>query len=70
MNVAREMLSIAGACILSAGGIGAIVMGVIKFSSTAIAESLSKKYELKLNKELERYKAGMPFMKHTNGLVK
>lgn len=59
MNIAGEILSIAGACVISAGGIGAIVVGVIKFSSTAIAESLSKKYELKLNKELERYKAGV-----------
>ena len=59
MDIASEILSIAGACIVSAGGIGAIVVGVIKFSSTTIAESLSKKYELKLNKELERYKAGM-----------
>lgn len=36
------------ACIISAGGIGGIVVGVIKFSSDIIAERMAAKYELKL----------------------
>ena len=56
MDITGQILSIAGACIVSAGGIGAIIIGVIKFTSNSIADALSKKYELKLNKELELYK--------------
>ncbi len=59
MNITQQILSIVGACIVSAGGIGAIIIGVIKFTSNSIADALSKKYELKLNKELELYKAGV-----------
>ena len=39
----------------SAGGIGTIIVLVIKFSANTIAERLSKKYEAKLQKELEKY---------------
>ena len=46
MGITSQILSIAGACI-------------VKFTSNSIADALSKKYELKLNKELERYKAGV-----------
>lgn len=59
MDITGQILSITGACIVSAGGIGAIIIAVIKFSCKTIAESLSKKYESKLNKELEQYKAGV-----------
>lgn len=45
--------------IWSAGGIGAIIVSVIKFSSNQIAEKLSKKYEIKLQKELEKYKSNL-----------
>ena len=38
------------------GGVSGIFVIAIKFSSNFIAEKLSKKYELKLNKELENYK--------------
>ena len=41
----------------SAGGIGAIIVGVIQFSANRIAERLSQKYEVKLQKELEQYRA-------------
>jgi len=40
----------------SVGGIGAIVVAVIKFSSEIIADMIIKKYEAKLNKELEEHK--------------
>ena len=53
MNI---ILQIAIAVVISAGGISGILLAVIKFSSNIIADKLSKKYELKLNKELEKYK--------------
>lgn len=43
----------------SAGGIGAIIILVIKFCSNFIAEQLAKKYEIKLQKDLEKYKSGL-----------
>jgi hypothetical protein len=45
--------------VTSIGGISFIILAVIKFSSDIIAERLSKKYELKLAKEMEIYKAGL-----------
>ena len=45
------------AAIVSAGGIGAVIIAVIKFSSDMIAQRLKEKYQLELNKELEKYKA-------------
>ena len=53
MNI---ILQIAIAVVLSAGGISGIILAVIQFSSNIIAERLSKKYEFKFNKELEKYK--------------
>lgn len=38
------------------GGIGAVIGFIIKFSSNIIADKLSKKYELQINKEIEYYK--------------
>ncbi len=43
-------------CIVSAGGVGGIIIAAIKFSSNLIAERLTKKYDLKLNKEMELYR--------------
>lgn len=45
--------------ISSAGGIGIVIFAIIKFSASRIAEKLSQKYEMKLQKELERYKSGL-----------
>lgn len=47
---------IAVACIASAGGIGAIIIGVVKFSANRIADRMNAKFEATLNKELEKYK--------------
>lgn len=47
---------IVAATIISAGGIGGIIIAAIRFSSNIIAERLSKRYELKLNKTIENYK--------------
>ena len=43
----------------SAGGIGAIIVVSIKWSANIIAKHLSKKYEVKVTKELEKYKTGL-----------
>lgn len=45
---------IVAATIISAGGIGGIIIAAIRFSSNIIAERLSKRYEL--NKTIENYK--------------
>lgn len=47
-------------CVISsAGGIGAVIAIVIKFCSDFIAEQVMKKYENKLQKDLEKYKSGL-----------
>lgn len=47
-------------CILtSIGGIGGIILAIIKFSSDIIAKRLEEKYKLTLNKELEKYKSNL-----------
>lgn len=51
-----QLGSIVAACIVSAGGIGGIVIAVVKFSSDMIASRLSAKYESKLQKEMEKFK--------------
>ena len=47
------------AVVMSVGGIGAVFVAVIHFSSNIIAERLQKKYDLKLNEEFEKYKVGL-----------
>lgn len=44
------------AVLMSAGGIGGIIIAVTKWSSGIIADRLSKSYQLQLDKELEKYK--------------
>ena len=44
------------ACIVSAGGIGGIIVAIVKWSSNIIADRLSQKYQLQLDKEIEKYK--------------
>lgn len=50
------VLKIVLSVIASFGGAGAIIVAVTKFASENIATRLEKKYELKLNKELEEFK--------------
>lgn len=45
--------------IASVGGAGVIIGAVVKFASNIIAEKLSKKYEIEMNKTLESYKANL-----------
>ena len=54
-----QIWQVALAIIASIGGAGVIILGVVKFTSNIIAERLSKKYEIKMNKELEAFKAGI-----------
>jgi len=51
-----EVWKIALAIVASMGGIGAIVMGVIKFGGDKIAERLAKRYEHELAKKMEFFK--------------
>lgn len=48
---------IAVASIASAGGIGAIMIGVVSFSTKRIADRMDKKFQLTLNQALEKYKS-------------
>lgn len=52
-----DILQIAAATIINAGGIGAVIIAAVQFTSDIIAEKISKKYEFKLNKALESYKS-------------
>ena len=52
----QKIAEIALTCIASVGGVGAIIVEVVKFSGDKIAERLSMKYQLQLDKEKERYK--------------
>ena len=54
-----DILQIATATIISAGGIGAIIIAAVQFTSKIIADKISKKYELKLNESLESYKSNL-----------
>ena len=43
----------------SVGGIGTIICVFVKFAVNTIAECLQKKYDVKLNKDLEKYIANL-----------
>ncbi len=55
----NEIWQIVLAVLTSVGGTSGIIILGIKFSSDIIAKRLEEKYKLKLNKELESYKADM-----------
>lgn len=55
----NEALKIVLEVIAGVGGIGAVFTAVVAFSSSFIADKLQKKYQLKLDEELEKYKAGL-----------
>ncbi len=52
-----EVIKIAITVITGFGGVFVVAGAIIKFSADKIAERLSAKYELRLNKELESYKS-------------
>lgn len=51
-----KIAEIAVALIVSVGGIGTIIVAIVKWCSDIIAERLSKKYQLQLDKEMEKYR--------------
>ena len=55
----NQIVGIVAACIVSAGGVGGIVVAVVKLSSDFIANRLASKYENQLQKELEIYKSNL-----------
>ncbi len=55
----NEIMKIVLEVIAGVGGIGAVFIAVVAFSSNFIADKLQKRYQLKLNEELEKYKAGL-----------
>ena len=48
---------IAVASIASAGGIGAIIIGVVTFSTKKIADQMDRKFQATLDQKLEKYKS-------------
>lgn len=50
--------------IASVGGIGFVIVSCVAFCSNIIAKRLEEKYSLKLNEELERYKANIDNKKY------
>ena len=52
----KKITEIAITCIASVGGIGAIIVWVITSVSDTVADRLSKKYQLQLDKEKEKFK--------------
>ena len=60
----EQIGSIVIACIISAGGIGGIIIAVIKFTSEIIAKRLEQKYEMRINETLESHKAKLENRTH------
>lgn len=52
----HRIAEIAITCIASVGGMGAIIIAVAKYGGGMIADRLSQKYQLQIDKEIERYK--------------
>ena len=52
-----HIFEIAISCLVGVGGVGVVFFGLTKWTSDIIAERLSKKYQLQLEKEIEKYKA-------------
>ena len=54
-----DISQIAAAAIISAGGIGGIIIGVVSFSANKIADRMDKKFQASLDKQLEKYKSDL-----------
>lgn len=55
----NEIIKIVFSVLVSIGGIGGIIILVVKFASDIIAKRLVEKYKVELNKELENYKSNL-----------
>lgn len=53
----EKIAEIVFTCIAAIGGVGAVFIAVIKWSSNIIADRLSRKYQIQLEKEKEKYKS-------------
>lgn len=53
----KTLWSIVASIIISAGGIGAIIIGISKFLSERIAERIQVSYQLEIDKKFEEFKA-------------
>ena len=65
----EQIGSIVIACIISAGGIGGIIIAVIKFTSEIIAKRLEQKYEMRINETLESHKAKLENRTHISSAL-
>lgn len=54
-----EIWKIVLGILVSIGGIGAVIVAIIKYSADIIAKRLEEKYSHKLNKELQKYKSNL-----------
>lgn len=61
-----KIAEIALSALTAAGGIGVISLAVIKWGSNIIADKLSKKYQFKIDKEIEKYKATISQKQHVS----
>lgn len=52
----KQIIEIVLACIVSAGGIGGIVIAVVKFTAGMISDRLFEKYKAELARQTEKYK--------------
>lgn len=52
----NQLAEIAMAVVISFGGAGAIIAAIVKFAVNKIASALEKKYEIKMSKEIEKFK--------------
>ena len=52
----NQLTEIAMAVVISFGGAGAIIAAIVKFAVNKIASALEKKYEIKMSKEIEKFK--------------
>lgn len=55
----KLVLEICASIIASLGGATVIILAIVKLTSNVIAEKLEKKYQLKLDKELENHKSNL-----------
>lgn len=59
-----DVIKIIMATVGSVGGVGAVIVLVVQYTSNIIADRLAKKYEVKLQKEIEQYKSTLENKNH------
>lgn len=61
-----KIAEIAISVLSAAGGIGVISMAVIKWGSNVIADRLAKKYQLQIDKDMEKFKSEIARKQHVS----